>query len=60
MRTFDTIDLSTATIVQPILSGDPDLPAALAENLAALPEARFLWLIDDDDEDAAAIRVEAA
>lgn len=49
------VDLSSATIVQPILSGDPDLPAALADNLAALPEARFLWLIDDDDEQAAAI-----
>ncbi len=49
------IDLSAATIVQPILSGDPDLPAALADNLAALPDARFLWLIDDDDEEAATI-----
>jgi ceramide glucosyltransferase len=49
------VDLSAATIVQPILSGDPDLPAALADNLAALPEARFLWLIDDDDAEAAAV-----
>jgi ceramide glucosyltransferase len=48
-------DSSTATIVQPILSGDPDLPAALADNLATLPEARFLWLIDEDDDEAAAI-----
>jgi ceramide glucosyltransferase len=48
-------DLSAATIVQPILSGDPDLPAALADNLTALPEAGFLWLIDDDDAEAAAI-----
>jgi ceramide glucosyltransferase len=51
----DGVDLSVATIVQPILSGDPDLPAALADNLAALPEARFLWMIDDDDAEAAAI-----
>jgi ceramide glucosyltransferase len=50
----DGVDLSTAMIVQPILSGDPDLPAALADNLAALPDARFLWLIDDDDREAAA------
>lgn len=49
------VDLSAAAIVQPILSGDPDLPAALADNLAALPDARFLWLIDDDDEEDAAI-----
>jgi ceramide glucosyltransferase len=28
---------------------------ALADNLAALPEARFLWLIDDDDEEAEAV-----
>jgi ceramide glucosyltransferase len=58
----DRVDLSTpsatissAAIVQPILSGDPDLPTALADNLAALPEARFLWLIDEDDDEAAVI-----
>lgn len=49
------VDMSEATLVQPILSGDPDLSAALADNLAALPEARFLWLIDEDDDEAAAI-----
>jgi ceramide glucosyltransferase len=42
-------DLSAATIVQPILSGDPDLGAALSDNLASLPEARFLWMVDDSD-----------
>lgn len=47
--------ISSAAIVQPILSGDPDLAAALADNLATLPEARFLWLIDEDDDEAAAI-----
>lgn len=51
----NSVDLSAATIVQPILSGDPDLPAALADNVATLPEARFLWLIDDNDATAAAI-----
>jgi ceramide glucosyltransferase len=45
-------DLSAATIVQPILSGDPDLEAALRGNLETVPEARFLWLIDQDDVDA--------
>lgn len=49
------VDLSAATIVQPILSGDPGLRAALATNLATLSEARFLWLIDDDDPAAGAI-----
>jgi ceramide glucosyltransferase len=42
-------DLSAATIVQPILGGDPDLGAALSDNLAALPEARFLWMVDESD-----------
>jgi ceramide glucosyltransferase len=42
-------DLSPATIVQPILSGDPDLGSALSDNLAALPEARFLWMVDESD-----------
>jgi ceramide glucosyltransferase len=45
-------DLAKATIVQPILSGDPDLEAALADNLRQLPEARFLWLLDADDDEA--------
>jgi ceramide glucosyltransferase len=45
-------DLSPAAIVQPILGGDPDLEAALADNLEALPEARFVWLIDDGDAEA--------
>lgn len=42
-------DLSAATIVQPILGGDPDLGAALADNLASVPEARFLWMVDESD-----------
>jgi len=40
------------TICQPILSGDPDLEAALASTVDALPEATYLWLIDDDDVEA--------
>jgi len=37
------------TIVQPILSGDPALEDCLARNLAANPEARFFWMVDNDD-----------
>lgn len=37
------------TVLQPILSGDPGLAALLAENVVNQPEARFLWLIDEDD-----------
>lgn len=37
------------TILQPILSGDPALESCLAANLANTPDARFIWLIDEDD-----------
>ena len=37
------------TVMQPILSGDPSLGRNLEENLRYNPEARFLWLIDEDD-----------
>ncbi|WP_299997261.1 glycosyltransferase family 2 protein [uncultured Cedecea sp.] len=37
------------TILQPILSGDPTLGATLKENVMALEQADFIWLIDDDD-----------
>ena len=43
------------TIVQPILSGDPALARCLSANLVAEPVARFLWLIDDDDPEAARV-----
>ena len=42
-------DFSAVTILQPILGGDPRLAATLAANLAALPGAQFLWLLDADD-----------
>jgi ceramide glucosyltransferase len=45
-------DLAAATIVQPILSGDPDLSATLEDMLTQLPEARFIWLVDADDDEA--------
>jgi ceramide glucosyltransferase len=54
-RPSPKVDLSTATIVQAILSGDPDLEAALRHNLETVREARFLWLIDDDDAEADAV-----
>ena len=37
------------TILQPILGGDPQLEDALGSNLAALPGARFVWLLDRED-----------
>lgn len=42
-------DFSDVTILQPILGGDPRLANTLAANLAALPGARFLWLLDLND-----------
>lgn len=39
-------------VAQAILSGDPRLAAVLADTVAALPEARFLWLVDEHDVDA--------
>ena len=36
-------------ILQPILGGDPLLAEVLADNLAALPEAQFFWLLDEND-----------
>jgi ceramide glucosyltransferase len=45
-------DLSGATIVQAILSGDPGLVRTLLWNLDTFPEARFVWLIDAEDAEA--------
>ncbi len=42
-------DESRVTVMQAILSGDPTLRRNLEENLRHHPEARFLWLIDEDD-----------
>ena len=44
--------MAQVTVLQPILAGDPGLAAILAEQLAALPEASFRWLVDDDDSEA--------
>ncbi len=37
------------TVLQPILGGDPALADVLERNLRALPQCRFLWLLDTDD-----------
>jgi ceramide glucosyltransferase len=37
------------TVLQPILSGDPLLADLLAENADGHPDARFRWLVDEDD-----------
>jgi ceramide glucosyltransferase len=36
-------------VAQAILGGDPGLAEVLAWNLRELPQAHFLWLVDDDD-----------
>jgi ceramide glucosyltransferase len=38
------------TIMQPILSGDPNLEHCLRANLDANPDAKFLMLVDEDDQ----------
>lgn len=38
------------TVMQPILGGDPALASVLQSNLHHLPDAHFLWLVDDDDD----------
>jgi ceramide glucosyltransferase len=43
------LDESEVTVMQAILSGDPTLGRNLEENLRNHPEARFLWLVDEDD-----------
>jgi ceramide glucosyltransferase len=43
------------SICQPILSGDPDLELALEGTLLAVPEAAYIWLVDDADLVAADI-----
>jgi hypothetical protein len=38
-----------ATVLQPILSGDPDLEQNLSGNVLQNPGSEFLWLVDEDD-----------
>lgn len=42
----------TLTVMQPILSGDARLEEMLESNLKSLPHQYFLWLCDEDDEEA--------
>lgn len=37
------------TILQPILGGDPRLAGCLLRNATQNPQAKFLWLVDNDD-----------
>ncbi len=49
----ECLDEGPVTVLQPILSGDSLLEETLRGNLRqAPPWARFLWLIDEDDEEA--------
>ncbi|MEL6107223.1 MAG: hypothetical protein AAFU85_14375, partial [Planctomycetota bacterium] len=49
------------TIVQPILSGDPELPQVLRRQLEALPsDIAFDWLVDDTDTEGRRITKELA
>ncbi|MGY5956867.1 Ceramide glucosyltransferase [Kosakonia sp. BK9b] len=48
-------ELRRLTVAQPILSGDPALESVLESALMALSGAQFIWLIDEDDAEAAAI-----
>ncbi|HEY9627840.1 MAG TPA: glycosyltransferase [Coleofasciculaceae cyanobacterium] len=50
-RNLQGLQDEETTILQPILSGDPLLEKALQHNLSMVPTwARFLWLIDEDDD----------
>ena len=52
VRRTDRIHEATGagvSIGQAILGGDPRLSEVLEWNLHELPEAQFLWLLDDDD-----------
>ena len=53
-------DEGAVTILQPILSGDPQLEACLAANITAAPRARFMLLVDEDDQEAIRIATSLA
>lgn len=48
-------DLRELTVLQPIVSGDPELEQILRADRQALPEATFLWLVDRADGEAHAV-----
>lgn len=41
--------MQDVALLQPILGGDPLLAQVLGDNLAALPKAQFIWLLDEND-----------
>lgn len=49
------IDERRYTIVQPILSGDPNLGEDLAANLAQTTDMAFVWLVDEADVEGQAV-----
>lgn len=42
-------DVVSVSVLQAIRSGDPLMPGLLRENRANHPDARFVWLVDEDD-----------
>lgn len=46
------VDLRELTVLQPVVSGDPELERILCADRQALPEATFLWLVDRADGEA--------
>lgn len=46
---------SGVDVAQAILSGDPRLADVLGDTVRALPEARFLWLVDEQDAEGARV-----
>ena len=48
-RPVSDIAPNTVTLLTPVLSGDPDLRGVLDDNVHALADQRFFWLVDVDD-----------
>lgn len=48
-RPDERTSIAQVTIMQAVLSGDPDLPEVLAANLRNVAEGKFIWLLDEDD-----------
>lgn len=48
-RKASNINQADVAVMQAILSGDPGLSSALEDNLQWLPDAHFIWVVDEDD-----------
>ena len=60
-RPMDESLASQVVIVQPILTGDPNLPSVLRRQLESLPRAvQYVWLIDETDAEGQRLGVELA